>query len=543
MFTLYSLEQSQLLSNRITFVDGKRAARAARLLSVKTKAKFQVRKCEETSAIAWQERETARFEAGEYKPLEERLHNLSIEHFPLHFAHIAKKKPSLIAYTKDEVKGASDKQSLISIEAYVQLLVDKGAIEQDDVKVIARRHANYAKVVEGALKFATTPDEIERVYINYDASIHALSVSCMRHGLAHWPRVNGDRYHPTRVYGAGDLAIAYISDDEGRTIARALCWPEKKIYSRVYAGENSPLHDLLKSEGFEKSRYYSLQNPSMQGARLLLVENDHGNYVAPYMDECGAATDNGEYLIVAEYGDYNLNQTNGEVENTHADDRPICENCDERTDESDMTTVYNAIIRNRPDNPSYMCEHCADRNSYYCHGYQERLSDDIHSVEVDGDLYSYNYVESSGDINYCEYRHEYTTEDIHSVIVNDSGDEEYWSQSSVDDSAFEYDGKYYSNDLDHVEVVTERYVPRYNRSWKYLSRASNWRGEIKTNVWFVDEETKIPQSVIDDGEIEIYEGVDGRTYATDYKDNYPVNRARVMPIEAHEDDGEQSIAA
>jgi len=86
-------------------------------------------------------------------------------------------------------------------------------------------------------------------------------------------------------------------------------------------------------------------------------------------------------------------------------------------------------------------------------------------------------------------------------------------------------------------------VPRYNRSWKYLSRASNWRGEIKTNVWFVDEETKIPQSVIDDGEIEIYEGVDGRTYATDYKDNYPVNRARVMPIEAHEDDGEQSIAA
>lgn len=71
------------------------------------------------------------------------------------------------------------------------------------------------------LQFASTPEEIVEVY---RAGPH----SC----IADFP----PEVHPARVYGAGDLAVAWLGDG-ARTWARALVWPARRVYGRVYPAD------------------------------------------------------------------------------------------------------------------------------------------------------------------------------------------------------------------------------------------------------------------------------------------------------------------
>jgi len=504
MFTLINLESQETLESRITFEDGKRASRAARLLTLKVGRRFQVRKIElktETESN-WQDREKSRFDFGEYKPLQKRLQALSFDNFPLHFAHIAKKKPSLIAYTKDDLKAAADKQSLISIQGYVKLLIDAGAIQETEAQEIISAQFAHASALESELKFAYSEDDIEAVYTNYDENARSVGVSCMRYYEEHWARVEGNYYHPVRVYGAGDLAVAYLTNDDGQTIARALCWPEKKLYSRVYA-DTDILHNLLQAAGYNKSRYYSHEYKSIDGARLLRVINDNDNLVCPYLDESGHITDMTDYLIIDRTG-FNAQKTEGEV--------PLrgeftCDSCNDNFDtDEDFREVYTNASRTRSQN---WCGYCRNGYSFYCQGTQEYYSETVDHTFVDEECYLSIYVERNA--NYCEYYEQYSFDDLHTVIIDDEGNTQLWSYGALEMHSYEYNNKIYANEVEHTKVVVER--------------AKTVNNKYRAICWYYDLVEMVPNFIIDEDEIEIFEH-DGKKYLKGYLDHYPVTRER-----------------
>lgn len=133
------------------------------------------------------------------------------------------------------------------------------------------------------LGFATTKEEILRVYNDGPQS-------CMK-GVA-----------GVTAYAAGDLAIAYVTDDADRIVGRTLCWPAQKIYGRVY-----PNPDNWERDGFDSldsceavratltdklraEEYVSIQEKpdGFDGARILVEplpghETD-GYILMPYLD-------------------------------------------------------------------------------------------------------------------------------------------------------------------------------------------------------------------------------------------------------------------
>src|SRR5262249_35481599 len=123
--------------------------------------------------------------------------------------------------------------------------------------------------------------------------------SCMsgRAGDYHGP------CHPVRVYGAGDLAIAYLEQGDEIT-ARALCWPAKLIYGRPYGDE----HRL--SAALEKAGYTYGHGTKLRGAKLLRIRSGDG-FVAPYIDGCPGISDHGDHLEIG--GDLESDSTTGVI--------------------------------------------------------------------------------------------------------------------------------------------------------------------------------------------------------------------------------------
>ena len=526
MFTLVNLESATLLSERFTLEDGRRAARAARLLSRKTGKRFQPRKIESVAVdTSWHDREIERFNTGEYLPLCDELtratqiyetaHNLNL------FAHVAKKNPALIAYTKDAIKGAQDKQSLLSIEAFVKMVcVNNNA---DIQALIIDLQTRYAKAnAPQPFKLATTPDDIERVYTNYDPRKEKVSGSCMRYGLdelnfanRNWPRVNGKRFQPVRVYGAGDLAVAYMTNDAGETTARALCWPDKKLYSRMYADDDS-LHKALQDAGYEKSHYYTNnRSRSFIGARLLKIESDDGDFIAPYLDELESADDSGDFLEIAYNGEYECRELIGTVKSKP--DGQCCDHCGDVYDPDDMGTVFTDSRRH--DSEAW-CEHCRDSDAFFCEGTDHYYcSNSVDYGIVDDSTYTQRYIDNNA--HYCEYYEEYTFDDLVTVIVDTDGETQEWSDNAVSDHAYKYNGDYYSNDLESVRVIIERYaLRRENVRWDMSSQ----RYRV-TNFWYVDVAQEIPEYLIDEESFIVFEH-DGKRYLKGYVDHYPVARER-----------------
>ena len=512
-FTLINLESAVLLSERIKLDDGKKAARAARLLSIKTKQRFQPRKIE--SALddsTWHEREIQRFNNREYIPLVEQLNHeagiYELQHNVRLFAHVSKKNPELIAYTKDAIKGAQDKQSLLSIEAFINLVSNK---DNDTKEYIKRLQLNWARDNTPAqFKIATTADEIEHVYTNYDKESRHVSGSCMRysHDEIRWPKVDSKPFHPVRAYAGGDLAIAYMTNSEGKTIARALCCPDRKLYSRMYA-DSDLLHKALQDAGYSKSSYYG-SGPSLDGARLSLIESDGGEYIAPYLDEVGRARVEGAFLVLDSDGDYLLQNTNGVAEERNS----TCDCCGESFNEDDLSTVYTRSTMSQSES---WCEYCRGNNAFYCEGEREYFSASVDHTIVNDEYYTSRYAENYA--NYCEYYEEYSFSDLTTVIVGTDGETQQWSDNAVENHAYKYNDEYYSDDVDYERVVTERHVlrMRYRFSPTYTA----------INAWYVDVTQKIPTHLIEDGSVDVVESANGRYYLKDYVDHYPVARERL----------------
>lgn len=110
------------------------------------------------------------------------------------------------------------------------------------------------------LQIATSPEDIMKVYSNGPSS-------CMSGAPA------------VRAYGDSDLAVAYLGTLD-KVRARAVIWPERKRYVRIYGDE--ALRHVLVAAGYQ-------HNTDIVGARLRLVQledntSDRRMAHLPYID-------------------------------------------------------------------------------------------------------------------------------------------------------------------------------------------------------------------------------------------------------------------
>lgn len=456
MFNILNLESKQLVedeSGTLSFETGPEAAAHAKSLTDSLGIKHQPRKA--GNCADWKAREQARIDSGEYQ-VPQCLKSYLV---PDHFAHVSKDKPEMLSYTKDDSKGRADLQTRITVRAYLTTFcgMDEGC---EAVSCLCAEYAS--EVMPQELYFATTPAEIESVYTNYDESCEQVAGSCMR----------GDSWesgiHPVRIYGAGDLAIAYLANAEGETTDRALVWPEKLVYSRVY-GESDKLHNLLKGLGYWKSAYYRThydrgEFPTFEGAKLLRLSAsayDDDCFVMPYIDEALGARLSGKYFILTKNcSDYDTHSTEGRTSDPD-DDRGYCDNCEESCDSDSMSQVYTRSDAMRSQS---WCESCTDNHSIRCEGTGDYYSDSCSMYELEsGQTWSQSYFNDHGGT--CEHTDtHHRNRDLSTVIVNNKGDEELWCDDAIESDAWECErtGKYYANEIDAIVVKVHGVEKRWS---------------------------------------------------------------------------------
>lgn len=225
-----------------------------------------------------------------------------------HFTHVSTEDPTMVAFTPDEEYGKRDRKVRMKPGKYLQKFFGagkKGVIADGPLKgnlpvLTERQIAFYAEWFEKGSK--------PRMWSHLDLKFtgrDGMSIvdvylrgpnSCMDKRHFADPRL-----HPTQVYGGGDLELAYLEDAEGRAMARALCWPDKKVFGRVY-----PTPSNYDADGFPSHQEADDCNQELRarllamgwtdilsrgnvfdGARLLAVRHpEYGGseYLMPYLD-------------------------------------------------------------------------------------------------------------------------------------------------------------------------------------------------------------------------------------------------------------------
>jgi hypothetical protein len=352
MFNILDLETGQLLTEDnelIVLFKGEHATKYCEILQLQHGHKFQPRRVKVEGD--WRARERAKYGTGEYI-LPEFLAEYNQGDY---FLHISKNGDRLLAYIQSVEKGEHNIQSKISLRTFMQKYTNASSKKVDDLE---RKFFEYLDSrVE--LKIAMDPEEIVRVYTNYDRSCSQVSKSCM---------VSSDYknlpHHPVYAYGGGDLGVAYLTNPAGETTHRAIVWPEKKVYSRVY-GDNDHLHRILNAKGYGKSsRYYPDGcGRSLHGAKLLTFAVEPGCFLLPYIDE-NVAVDilnkssskptivldiNGHVNPRSQAGVY------GELRNPY-----LCKNCNTRTrNVRNVRVGVGRTIQN-------WCDNCSANQAFRC---------------------------------------------------------------------------------------------------------------------------------------------------------------------------------
>lgn len=366
--------------------------------------KFQPRPVK-VSAEGWRKRELGRLLDGTYTTLPWRGFRpgdqanpelcatdwaISYRHSDAdhHYPHMSGKVKGNIAFTESEEKGAADVQTTMKPGRYLKRFygMEPGSgcgLSEHDIRRLANELI--AKFGNVELKFATTPDEIVHVYRNGPAS-------CMSHQSGEY---SSGGHHPVGIYGAGDLAVAYLvvkaadggeddTDDDagtGSICSRVLCWPEKKIYGRMYGDTQKMAHFLQEAGYTEGDDWY------FEGARMLRISINSGRrFVMPYVDgEYKTCRDSGDYLILDCEGDIDCEVTSGWTDQAgrRRESEYTCGHCGDSFYESDLRS-----FRQGPRGAAvWVCESCAESGDgvFTCQYDNETYAGDDYVVMANGD--------------------------------------------------------------------------------------------------------------------------------------------------------------
>jgi hypothetical protein len=347
------------------YASGQEAAQAAREATDATGIKHQPRRV--VVNVDWRARERERMGNGTYLPIPDcwsrhswwreatcdheeydGAKNCFVEvppRLPDHFAHPSTAKDGMIAFTESGEHGAQDRQTRLSPGRYLTRYFSEQLLASE----IAHYAALYAAHFEDIeLKVTQDADEVERVYTDGPRS-------CMSHSAGHY----SGPCHPSRVYAGPDLAVAYI-ETSAVISARVVCWPENKVYSRIY-GDETRLERLLEAAGYRPG--------DLDGARIRKIRADGYRYVMPYIDDCDRAEVDGKYIKLG-YGDLDCKRTDGisgEIYSWH------CDHCRNGYTDDDCTTEVNARR-----GTEIWCECCAENDAFYCDGTREYYSSHHH---------------------------------------------------------------------------------------------------------------------------------------------------------------------
>lgn len=349
------------------FPTGAEAAQAAKELSAERGEKVQPRPMADDGS--WKRREAQRFIDGTYQhvPFNDAPWFLGSEAWRDHFLHVSTERPDMVAFTESPEKGIADRQTRLKLGVYLtRYFAD--VLTSDEIRDIATDFT--AEREENTVLFAKTADEIEQVYLTGPHS-------CMAHKASYY----GSPFHPVRVYAAGDLQVAYLERD-GDITARALVWPAKKRFSRIY-GDEARLYRLLEGMGYVQD--------GLDGARLTRVMFKD-RFVVPYIDgDHHLVRDAGDFLVIDEDGDVDCEVTCG-LSEEYLD--ATCGRCEERTRSDDLVLVHFTDWRGRRQSDAW-CSCCTDE-TFICDATGERWSDNDAIPMSNGDTWSQAHFEDHG---------------------------------------------------------------------------------------------------------------------------------------------------
>lgn len=286
-----------------------------------------------------------------------------------HYAHIATNDPDKIAFTPDDTFGHEDRQLVLTPGRYLERYGEQcGYAKSQWPSLLAQ-----FKILNEPLRITETAEEAARVYCAPSGP-----GSCM---AGEWDISQ----HPTRVYSApGDLRVAYLGrlddDDWSKdTIsARAVVWPDKKYYVRVY-GDTHTIEQKLLAEGYTRISGWD-------GARVALIRAGSGGILMPYIDgSCDMATVKSGTILIHDRGERGCQNTAGYL------DARSCERCDDGWAESgsnycescnsDRWSCDRCGDDYFDNDESYstthviLCESCHDATSHTCEACEETFSE------------------------------------------------------------------------------------------------------------------------------------------------------------------------
>jgi hypothetical protein len=290
-----------------------------------------------------------------------------------HFAHVSSDDPKKLAYTPDDRHGREDRQVRTRPGKYLTRYFSD-VLSAEEIRDIATVWA--AKAEDIHLRFATTQDDCATVYENGPSS-------CMGPGHSFNTPV-----WPTAVYGAGDLAVAYLGSLENAS-ARAVVWPDRKVWcSATLYGDDVRLEEALQTAGYSRG--------SIAGAKLAKIDGRDGRVVMPYLGDYGAI-DCGDHLeLTGDRADYGTGSTNGWSEPSQR-----CGRCDDGVSHDDDCS--------REIDGETWCEYCVDNHTMYCESCEEYHSDQSDSYQVDGETWCDDCRRCNA--TYCDHCEEYTRDD------------------------------------------------------------------------------------------------------------------------------------
>lgn len=335
----------------------------------------------------WRERESTLFLDGKYKtPVwndEEFWYARSNVHRE-HFVHVSPDDRGMLIYTQTTEKGERGIYTTIKAGRYLTKYFGD-YLNEAQIKLYAMWQtegeipSEFKDPAIWELKFATTPDEIVDVYMRGPNS-------CM--DGRHFQQDNA----PVRVYGAGDLAVAYLNNDNAPNQkfvrARALVWPDKKVCGRIYPTPGEWRHDgfanqaeamgcyqalaqRLRAEGYKIAGEDKGVRKLFDGARILkqLYGESKYSFVMPYMDLSYGVKDAGDHFVMAYDTSRSSCETCGYIEFEPEWDW-LCDNCRDgaMNEDATPTAVFVGYRRGEGTRPQHWCANCRQAYTFTCAG-------------------------------------------------------------------------------------------------------------------------------------------------------------------------------
>lgn len=236
----------------------------------------------------WMRRESLRMQLGHYSATTA-IEQINAGFGYQYFLHVSRDDDNMVAYTPSFEAGEADKQIKTTLGKFLR----KHFLVLTDTH-IQHIESSHRAELHGEVLFATTRAEIMHVYTNMKGDS-----GCMRYSPSHF-KFPAD-LHPSAVYEAPGMAVAYTQDDNGDIKSRCVVWTnpddaEDKRYVRVY-GDGKLLKRKLEEAGFTMA--------PLTGAKLARIpypsSGYDNHYVMPYLDGPGGAQSDyrGRYVRLA----------------------------------------------------------------------------------------------------------------------------------------------------------------------------------------------------------------------------------------------------